>query len=327
MKTITSTTVLALAIFAAGAARARADEDIITKSFSVERGGRLVMNVDRGSIHITTSDSDKVEMKIEREVRRASSAEAKQILEQHKINMTQSGNDVTVEARNPQGPGWSGDRFKRLQVAYTLGIPARFDVDLRTAGGNIEVGDLEGKVVLHTSGGNLKLGSIKGPIKAHTSGGNVSLAANVGNADLHTSGGDLRLGEIEGDLVARTSGGSIHIERIKGTANAETSGGNVRVKEAYGPVVARTSGGNVSAQLNEQPKSACSLRTSGGNVEVQLAENLALAVDARTSGGSIHSDFPGTLNKQKTQLSAQLNGGGTDLLLETSGGNVNIRRK
>jgi DUF4097 and DUF4098 domain-containing protein YvlB len=101
----------------------------------------------------------------------------------------------------------------------------------------------------------------------------------------------------------------------------------VRVKEAYGPVVAHTSGGNVSAQLNEQPKSACSLRTSGGNVEVQLAENLALAVDARTSGGSIHSDFPGTLNKQKTKLTAQLNGGGPDLLLETSGGNVTIRKK
>ena len=75
------------------------------------------------------------------------------------------------------------------------------------------------------------------------------------------------------------------------------------------------------------PKSACSLRTSGGNVDVQLAENLALAVDARTSGGSIHSDFPGTLNKNKTQLTAQLNGGGTDLLLETSGGNIGIRKK
>ena len=34
-----------------------------------------------------------------------------------------------------------------------------------------------------------------------------------------------------------------------------------------------------------------------------------------------------TLNKEQTRLSARLNGGGPELILETSGGNVNVRKK
>ena len=104
-------------------------------------------------------------------------------------------------------------------------------------------------------------------------------------------------------------------------------GGNIRVNAAFGPVSARTSGGNVSARLNEQPKGECALKTSGGNVSVTLAQNLAVDLNAQNSGGSIHSDFPGDINKQKTRLVAQSNGGGPGLVLQTSGGNVDIRKE
>jgi hypothetical protein len=60
---------------------------------------------------------------------------------------------------------------------------------------------------------------------------------------------------------------------------------------------------------------------------VVLAANLALDLDARTGGGRVTSDFPGTLNKEKTRLNAKLNDGGPELTLETSGGNINVRKK
>ena len=49
---------LTLALVAAGAVAAHADQDIITKSFPVKAGGKLILKVDRGSVHITTTDSD-----------------------------------------------------------------------------------------------------------------------------------------------------------------------------------------------------------------------------------------------------------------------------
>jgi len=318
---------LALALLVAGGATAKAEQDVITKTFPVKAGGKLILNVDRGSVHITTSDSDKVDIKVTRELKNGSTAEAKKVFEQHKIEISSEDNEVKIEARNPQkGFGFSNP-FNRLHVDYAIAIPAKFDVDLKTAGGNIEVADLDGKADVNTSGGNLKLGAIKGPLKAHTSGGHITVTKSDGDANVDTSGGDLRLGEIEGNLVAHTSGGNITLERTKGSVKASTSGGDIRVKDAYGPVNAHTSGGNVSAQLNTQPTADCSLKTSGGNVDVLLASNLALDLDAHTSGGRVNSDFPGTLNKEKTRLTAKINGGGTALAVETSGGNVSIRSK
>jgi len=318
---------LACAFVAVGTVVAKADEDVITRSFTVKPGGKLILKVDRGSVHVTTSDTDKVDIKITRELKRASAAEAKMVFEQHKIDLSSTDNEVKIEAQNPQKHFGFSSPFNRLHVDYSISIPARFDIDVATAGGNIDVADLDGKAVVQTSGGNLNLGAIKGSLKAHTSGGHITLNKSEGDADVNSSGGDLRLGEIDGNLVAHTSGGQITLEKSKGSVKASTSGGNIRVKDAYGPVIAHTSGGNVSAQLSTQPTADCSLTTSGGNVDVLLASNLALDLKARTSGGRVNSDFPGTLNKEKTRLTAKLNGGGTALALETSGGNVSIRSK
>src|SRR5438067_5839980 len=109
---------MAFGLFAVGTVIANADEDVITRSFPVKAGGKLIMNVDRGSIHITTSDSDKVDVKITRELKRASAAEAKSVFEQHKIELTSKENEVKIEAPNTQkGLGWNKP-FNRLQVDY-----------------------------------------------------------------------------------------------------------------------------------------------------------------------------------------------------------------
>lgn len=310
-----------------------AEKDIINKSFNAKPGDTLYMKVDRGSIKVLTSNSDKVDIKVVRELRRASDSKAREIYDLHKIDFSQDGNTVRIEADNKQkgGTGWFknafNNPFNNLHVEYTISIPSRFDVDLRTSGGNIDIQDLEGVVKAHTSGGHLALGSIKGDINAHTSGGNIKVEGGTGNADVHTSGGNLTIGNIDGDLKARTSGGNITLAHIHGSIDAETSGGHIKVTEALGPINASTSGGNVTAELANQPSADCSLRTSGGNINVTLTEKVAVDLNARTSGGRVNSDFSGDYNKQRTRLVAKINGGGPGLTLETSGGNVDVRKK
>src|SRR5690349_6359794 len=117
---------VAIALLTAGAVMANADEDAITRSFPVKPGGKLTLNVDRGSVHITTSDSDKVDVKITRELKRASTAEAKKVFEQHKIELSSTDNEVKIEAQNPQKHFGFSSPFNRLHVDYTINIPARF---------------------------------------------------------------------------------------------------------------------------------------------------------------------------------------------------------
>ncbi len=283
------------------------EKDVINQSFNVKPGGNLYIKVDRGNIHINTSDSDKVDVKVVRELKRASDARAREVYEMHKIDISQAGDTMKVEAENTSKI-WNKNPFNNLDVDYTISIPRRFNVDLHTSGGNIDIAEVEGST------------------KAHTSGGNIALEGGKGNAEIRTSDGNLRLGNLEGDLIAHTSGGHIEVDRITGSAEVETSGGHISVKEANGAVSAHTSGGNVSARLNEQPKSKCLLKTSGGNISVSLAEKVAVDLTARTSGGRVESDFDGEFNKSRTKLVAHINGGGPELLLETSGGNVEIRK-
>src|SRR6185436_15064522 len=122
---------LALTFPACTVMAAKADPEITTKTFLVKSGGKLVMIVDRGSVHVTTSDSDKVDVKITRELKGASAAEVKRVLEQHKIEFSSSDNEVKIEASSPKNFSGFNNPFSRLQVEYTVAIPAKFDIDLK----------------------------------------------------------------------------------------------------------------------------------------------------------------------------------------------------
>ena len=96
-------------------------------------------------------------------------------------------------------------------------------------------------------------------------------------------------------------------------------------------ITARTSGGSVSAYLTAQPAGDSSLTTSGGSVTVYLADDIAVDLDARTSGGSARTDFDvlahGDEDHSRHRIAGSLNGGGPELYLRTSGGNIRVLRQ
>lgn len=327
------TTILAVALLAFVASPVRADvEDKITKSFAVQSGGQLAVEVDRGSIEVKTSaDRQSVDIEVTRKSR-GSEAKATQVLNDHIVTTAQDGNKVQVRAeyKGPKASGWFG-RSPDLQVHYVITIPRQFDLNLKTAGGNIKVADLAGKAQVHTSGGSLTLEKIEGPISGHTSGGNIKIAGSRGTVDVHTSGGTLNLSEIEGDVTAKTSGGSIRAENLTGKSILKTSGGSIGVKGIKGSVEASTSGGSVSTELIEQPAEACSFRSSGGSITVALPGNVAVDVDLHTSGGRVSTDFPVTTviqgEQPKNEIRGKVNGGGPLITARTSGGSVRLEKK
>jgi DUF4097 and DUF4098 domain-containing protein YvlB len=305
-------------------------EDTIKKSFQVGPGGRLTLETDRGSIEVKTVDSNTLEVEVNRKVYALDREKADEILKDFDIEFTQRGNDLHIrgEFKRPRPSFW-GWRRQRLRLHYLVSVPKKYNVDLKTAGGSISIDDLEGEVRSKTSGGSLRFGHIQGPVWGRTSGGSIRLADCIGRADIKTSGGSISIGEVDGDIVVHTSGGSIRIDRATGSVMAKTSGGSITVEEVMGEIEARTSGGSVVARITRQPQKNCLLRTSGGNVVVYLADNIAVDVDAETSGGYIKTELPITVQGKvgKTKLQGKMNGGGPELFLRTSGGNIHLRKK
>jgi DUF4097 and DUF4098 domain-containing protein YvlB len=218
---------VALTVLIVASATARAEvEDKITKSFEVAPGGQLIVEVDRGSIEIKTSDAGAVNIEITRKAG-GSRSKAEKTLKDHVVTTEQIGDKVEVRAKyeGAKLTGWFG-RSPDLQVSVLITVPRKFDADLKTAGGHIKVSDLAGKLKAHTSGGNLTFKQIEGPVSGHTSGGHVNLAGCKGNVDLKTSGGNLTLRTFEATSPLK-SGGHINAGKLSGKSVVKTSGGNI----------------------------------------------------------------------------------------------------
>ena len=306
-----------------------ATQDNLEKTFPATPGGKLILDVDRGSIEVVGGDGSEVKVEVFRKVSARTESKEKEILREHQVDFQQDGNTVTVRARGQKNSDklWNLNRT-RFDFRYVVSVPQKFNVDLKTSGGGISAEDLIGDVKVRTSGGGLKLSKIQGPITGHTSGGGITLANCKGAIKVETSGGGIGINNGEGTLSAETSGGSIQIKQFKGDAAVKTSGGGITSEQIEGNLEAFTSGGSISASLASQPSGDCHLETSGGNITVRLSDNTALDIKASTNGGRVNSDLPVTVvgEKKHSSLRGKLNGGGKSLVLQTSGGNINLRK-
>ena len=291
----------------------------IEHTFEVGPGGKLRVDTDVGSIEVRARNVDQVDVEVEVTGRNADDFE---------VDFSESGGHPTIRGRRERSGSWFG-RGHSPRVRFLITVPRRFDVDLETSGGSIEVDDLAGRIRAATSGGSLKFGDVEGPVRGRTSGGSITLRGAVGDVDLETSGGSIRIGDVEGDVEAHTAGGSVDVDQVRGEVDVSTSGGSIRVDGAAGSVDAETSGGSVAATVTEQPRHDCRLTTSGGSVTVYLAEGIGVDLDARAGSGRVTSDFPLTDEvKTRHSLSGKIHGGGPTLYLRSSGGgNVKVLRR
>ncbi len=269
-----------------------------SKTFSVAPGGKLTMKVDRGEIRVTGGDANSVEVRVTREVTKARPDDAEKLIKEHRIELRQNGNEISVMAEAPaslrNSSLWGILRMPNLNVHYEITVPRTCEVRLETAGGDVNVSDLTAN------------------LKAETMGGNLDFSVIGGKVDGRTMGGNVRAVECKNELALNTHGGNVTIE--------EFSGPNVR---------ASTLGGKVSADFATAPKADCDLHTNGGTVTAKLPESAAVTLDAQTMGGSVSSELPvQTEGKHSgSSLHGKINGGGPLLKLQTMGGDIRVTKR
>ena len=297
-------------------------EDVIRKGFNVSPGGTLHLDGAIGSIQIVTGGTG-VAVEV---VREADGRQAERRMQEHKITFEQRGNDVFIVSDHDDDR-WSFFDWDDYDVEWNIRIPSRYNVDVSTSGGSINLADIGGTVDARTSGGNIKTGRLSGQSTLKTSGGSINIGGGTARIVAHTSGGSIKVGDTTGPVEAKTSGGSITLARVHGEVVARTSGGGIRIEDAQGRVDASTSGGSIVAHLSRQPSGDSRLATSGGSVTVTLGPSIAVDLDARASGGGVSSDVPVTVlgTQDEDSLRGEINGGGPKLTLRTSGGGIRVK--
>ena len=258
-------------------------------------GGTLEVRISQGSLEIETHDEPEVRVDLRASGWRGSAID---------FALTGDGENARLEG---SGPGWVPSILGGAKIRVRIRVPETYSLDLRTGGGAIQIEDLGGSV------------------SARTSGGSIELEGAVGSVDLRTSGGSIRVEEVEGDVTLRTSGGTVDASDVTGRIEARTSGGAIRLRDVGGPVLARTSGGPILVRFSGAPEG--SLETSGGSIEAEFPEDEGVDLDARTSGGRVHIEEPLRLSgrMERSRADGEINGGGAELQIRTSGGNIRIR--
>jgi Putative adhesin len=289
-------------------------ERTVEKTFTVQPGGTLYIETSGGNISVQPAKDAVVRITAKQKINASSEAEADELLEKLTLMLEQTGNDVSASAKyEKRSSGFNWRSWPPVQVDFVVTVPASFATNLKTSGGNIVLGDLEGKVHARTSGGDIKIGTISATVDAGTSGGNVTLTEAKGSVKLHTSGGDILVGKVAGSADLQTSGGDIKIDAVENTLRA------------------RTSGGDVNAGIFGLLKGDCELATSGGNVTAMIDKGASFRLDASTSGGRVTAErLTITLEESKenkSRLVGDVNQGGPLLKLRSSGGDIRIKTR
>jgi DUF4097 and DUF4098 domain-containing protein YvlB len=362
MKKILVFLVMTLVMSSLSIAQNKSDEpsDYQSKSFTVQKGGLLTVDVEPGAVRIESSSKDEVFV------------EAEGIDERHpdRLIMTQSGNNVAVKYRD--------SRHNVDRLVFIIKVPSKYNVDIQTSGGGIKQRDvLTGDFQAETKGGSIEIDHIIGKVDVETGGGGIKIEKVEGDVKMQTGGGSIETGLITGILNAKTGGGSITLRETGGKVNASTGGGSVRVENAkewidistggggvnvrgakygakiktgggsiemediVGLVDISTGGGSIKCELTPGSTGKSTIRTGGGEIQLALPENAKAIVEATINLNhgwgrhhkkcTIHSDFKadtyeGDGESDEIHAVYTLNGGGQKITLETSNSDIEIRK-
>ncbi|MBN1397507.1 MAG: hypothetical protein JXA06_05685 [Bacteroidetes bacterium] len=331
--------------------------DYQTKSFSVQKGGLLTVDVRPGAVRIESWSKDEVLI------------EAEGIDERHpdRLSISQSGNNVSVK--------YNDRRMHSGNIRFIIKVPSNYNADIYTSGGSIkQVNALTGNFKADTKGGSVSIEQIIGEVDIETGGGSITVDKVEGSGKMKTGGGSIRIGFISGNLETRTGGGSISLRNTGGKVKASTGGGSIKaentgewidlstgggsvtlinakygakiktgggsvtMKEITGVIDVTTGGGSVRCELDPGSSGNSRIKTGGGEIDLYLPQSANVVVEATINMSHgwgrhrdkyrIRSEFQADRYDKNGDIFARyiLNGGGPVIRLETSESDINIRK-
>lgn len=255
------------------------------KSFDVSEGELLYVKTDRGDVKVQPWNENRVHVEVRG---------SREIADRMEFTFEKINGRVEIIAEKEGGwNNWWGN-WGGGNLYFEIKIPARFDVEVRTAGGDVALEAITGMIDLKTSGGDVDVRDVEGNVNVGTSGGDITVLSNSGDLKASTSGGDIKMRAATGRIDASTSGGDIDL-----TYEGENEG-----------IDLSTSGGDINVYVPSDIKADIYLSTSGGDVECSL-DNMS---NVET-------------NKRRTKYEGRANGGGNKLYARTSGGDVEVRSR
>jgi len=139
---------------------------------------------------------------------------------------------------------------------------------------------------------------------------------------------------IKGGRGAMFNAGEIELKDIRAEVEVASTMGNVNLLNVTGPINVKVAQGDVTAKFVQPVKGPISLVAAMGAVDVAFPKNFGANVDVKSAMGNIYAADEFQFEKQSEEpkstpmgnaVKGKMNGGGQDVILKTSMGDIYIR--
>ena len=249
---------------------------------------------------------------------------------------------------------WAQDAGKE-QLTVPLSDPNKpYKLDVHLVDGSITITGYEGKsIVVEVANTEKRKMSENGSgMRRLNSGVNADIQADENNNEIsvHGSAGRsvnliLKVPQNEGTFkIGTVNNGDIVGSNLNGELEVSNVNGAIKLKNIAGSVVANTVNGNVIVTFRSiDPKAAMAYSTLNGNVDVTFPASLKASVKLKSDRGDVYTDFDVVTDQRKPEVTrsdskgmyslkiedwvyGKINGGGPQLMMKTTFGNLYIRK-
>lgn len=238
---------------------------------------------------------------------------------------------VTADLRSEESATW--------HKSYTL-----------DANGRVEIGNVNGKIVVEPSSGNtvdvtaIKKARGATPEAAKAALERASIAEDITSGRVKL---DTKLARMEGivfntgslqveyhvkvpagaEVKFTTTNGGVELSDLQGRITAETTNGGVTARNITGQIEASTTNGGLDIDLARVTEGGARLECTNGGIRLRLPRDAKASISASIANGGIDSgdlslDTTGENNRRR--LEGKLNGGGPRIQIEGVNGGIKL---
>ena len=293
-RTLPVLTLLLVALAATGPALAA--PAVETKRFAASPGGTLTLDLEAGgSVKITGDGGSGISVSYSASFDERSPGS---------VAFEERADGLKIVSRFSDKSG----RHQSSDIDLEIHVPSRYDIELDSMGGGLEIVGLEGTFRGKTMGGELKLQQVRGEARLKTMGGEIHLTDSELDGSLETMGGEVLFRDVTGDVEGSSMGGEVRYERVHRrdgrvakleqledlpeltdeTVQITTMGGPIEVEDARDGVSLHTMGGDIHVK---DAARFVKVTTMGGDIRVDEVDGW---VQATTMGGDIEVHVVGS---------------------------------
>ncbi len=262
-------------------------ELMLDRTLAVRTGSLLKVDVSDGDVEVRPGSNGSATVRVF--VRAADAEWGRTVFDQMRFVVTEDDGGVIVRAGDARFRDSEWRDHRGIGVKVEITVPERFEIDVRTADGDVDIGNLVGRAAIRTSDGDVFAGTLTGP-----------------EVTIETS---------DGDMVAET----IDAERI----SLKTSDGDVVV--GVKGVSTRISTGDGDITLNLLAEGEVSLRTGDGDITIYAGRSVEADLELHAEDVYLESEIQLKGRVGGRGARGKLNGGGPLLVARTGDGTITIR--